>query len=298
LVAALWIVARVLLAASLPLPSALADMAFVLAAAWGIAVPLYASGNRRNLFLIVVLIAIGVANMAFHLGMAGIVDLPVRRMLQLALDMIMLVMAVMGGRVIPMFTANAVPRARPFRRAWLERLALGGLVVLLVADTVDAPPALVATLAALAALAHGARLALWQPWLTLRRPMLWILHVSYAWIVVHLALRVLTFRDPAVAGLATHALTVGGIGGLTLGMMTRTARGHTGRTLTAEGMETAAYLLVQLAAAVRVLLLLIDPSLIVVAVEWSGVFWVAAFALFVWKYAPILWRPRIDGKPG
>lgn len=72
--------------------------------------------------------------------------------------------------------------------------------------------------------AHGARLALWQPWLTIRRPILWILHVSYAWIAVYLALRVLAAMELVPISLATHALTVGAIGGLTVGMMTRTAQ--------------------------------------------------------------------------
>ena len=87
---------------------------------------------------------------------------------------------------------------------------------------------------------HATRLALWAPWKTRGRPILWILHLSYAWIVVHLVLRGLAAFDLAPAALATHALTVGAIGGLTLGMMTRTARGHTARPLTAGRAEVSA----------------------------------------------------------
>jgi uncharacterized protein involved in response to NO len=98
--------------------------------------------------------------------------------------------------------------------------------------------------------------------------------------------------------LATHALTVGAIGGLTLGMMTRTTRGHTARPLVAGGAETAAYLLIQLAAVARVLVPLAFPAAYVAATLISALAWFAAFATFTVTYFPILSRPRLDGQPG
>jgi uncharacterized protein involved in response to NO len=152
--------------------------------------------------------------------------------------------------------------------------------------------------AGIAALAHGVRLALWQPWLTAGRPILWILHASYAWIVVYLALRALAATDLIPASLATHALTVGAIGGLTLGMMTRVARGHTGRPLRAGIPEILAYGLVQLAAIVRVGGPLLAPQWSLAAVVVSGLCWSASFALFAVAFWPILARPRLDGRSG
>ena len=292
LTVALWLEARV------PVPAAIVDLAFAIAAAWGIAVPLRASGNKRNLFFVAILLAIGVANFAFTLSILGEMPWSARQMLGVALDLILTVMVIMGGRVIPMFTVSALPQAKPSRPLWLERLAIGSVVTLLVVDLVAAPPIVIGVVAAIAAIAHGTRLMLWRPWHTVRRPILWILHLAYAWIVVHLALRSVAAWDPAISSLATHALTVGGIGGLTLGLMTRTARGHTGRPLMAEQAEVAVYFLVQIAAVVRVLLPLAAPGLTMTAVEGSAVLWFAAFVIFVAKYAPILWRPRIDGKPG
>jgi uncharacterized protein involved in response to NO len=99
-------------------------------------------------------------------------------------------------------------------------------------------------------------------------------------------------------GLATHALTVGVIGGLTLGMMTRTARGHTARPLKVGSWEVAAYALVHAAAVVRVLLPLVLPVAHVGFIEISAVLWFAAFAIFTVVYYPILSRPRLDGQPG
>jgi uncharacterized protein involved in response to NO len=133
---------------------------------------------------------------------------------------------------------------------------------------------------------------------TRSRPILWILHLSYAWVVVHLVLRGLADFDLVPAGLATHALTIGVIGGLTLGMMTRTARGHTARPLHVGAWETAAYVLVQAAAVVRVLAPLLFPETYISLVVVSAVLWSAAFAIFTVVYVPILSRPRLDGQPG
>lgn len=297
-IAALWLAARLAFAGGWIVPGMAFDFAFALAAAGGIARPLIASGNRRNLFFIALLLAMGVANLCFVLALSGELNLPPRRMLTLALDLVLFVMVVMGGRVIPMFTANAVPQAKPVRPEWIERMAPASVLGLLVADLLALPAMATAAVAAAAALIHGLRLYHWHPWHTRQRPILWILHLSYGWLVLHLLLRAYAPWDAAAVSLATHALTVGGIGGLTLGMMTRTARGHTGRLLTTGRAELAAYLLVQLAAVVRVLLPLAAPAFYLTAIAWSGGLWVAAFAIFVVAYAPILWRPRIDGQPG
>jgi uncharacterized protein involved in response to NO len=115
---------------------------------------------------------------------------------------------------------------------------------------------------------------------------------------VHLVLRGLAGLDVVSAGLATHALTVGVIGGLTLGMMTRTARGHTARPLVVGSWEIAAYVLVHAAAVVRVLLALAFPQSYVTIVVLSGLLWSAAFTIFTLAYAPILSRPRLDGQLG
>jgi len=297
-IVALWIAARALLATPWSWLAAVADAAFVLALAAGIGMPLVASGNRRNLFFVVLLIVLGAANLAFHLAMSGRLAMPPRDVLQLALDAIAFIMAVIGGRVIPMFTANAAPHARPARNAVVERMALASMLVLLLAEAAGLPAVALAAIAAAGALAHGWRLALWRPLATRRVPLLWILHAAYAWLVLYLALRALQEIGALAPGIAVHALTVGALGGLTLGMMTRTARGHTGRPLEAGPIETSAYVLINLAAIVRVIVPLAAPALYREAVVISGLLWIAAFAAFVVKFTPILVRPRVDGRPG
>lgn len=98
--------------------------------------------------------------------------------------------------------------------------------------------------------------------------------------------------------LAVHALTIGAIGGMTIGMMTRTARGHSGRPLVADRFEVACYLLVFAAALVRVVGGIALPELYRATVVLSGLCWSCGFALFAIRYWPILTRPRLDGKPG
>jgi uncharacterized protein involved in response to NO len=218
--------------------------------------------------------------------------------IQLGLDLVLFTMAVVGGRVIPLFTGNAVSGARPRRKRVLELSALGAVLALFVADLLRTPDALIAVVAGAAALVHAARLALWQPWAVRARPILWVLHAAYAWIVVHLALRACAALGIVTLSIANHALTVGAIGALTLGMMTRVARGHTGRPLIAGRTEIAAYALVLSAAAVRVIVPLATPQHYTVAIVAAGVLWVTAFTLFAIAFWPIVSSPRVDGRPG
>jgi uncharacterized protein involved in response to NO len=242
-------------------------------------------------------LALGAANLAFHAALQDLAPFSAGAALTVGLDVVLLTIAIVAGRVVPMFTNNALRGAGARRVAALEYLALGSVLALIAADVAGAA-VVAAAFAAIGALAHGARLALWAPWATRRAPLLWILHASYAWIVVHLALRAAAGFDWVTPSLATHALTIGGIGGMTLGMMTRSALGHSGRPLAARGCEIASYVLIQIAAAARVLLPLALPAWHVAGIALSGLAWGAAFVVFVFGYWLILTSPRIDGRPG
>ena len=298
LIAALWIAARVLALTPHVLTAAGFDLLFAVAAAIGIGVPLVRAGNRRNYFFIALLLGLGLANFAFYLGMVGVLDLPMRTVLQTGLDIVLLIMAVMGGRVIPAFTVNGIAGAVCIRLPWLERLAPISIIALLIADVTDVPASVIGPVAATAAIVHGIRFFLWQPWQTRQTPILWILHCAYAWVVVALAMRALASWEFAPPSLAVHALTVGGIGGLTLGMMTRTSLGHTGRALRAGRVEIFCYAAIQFAAIARVFVPLVFPAMYLPALAGSGLLWCAAFGAFTVSYWPVLTRPRLDGKPG
>jgi len=295
--AALWVAGRVLVLTPWGWAAAAANVAFPLAAAVGLAIPFIAARNKRNYFFIGLLVLMAAAALGVHLAQLGVTRLPGWVGIQVALDVVLFMMAVMGGRVIPMFT-NSIPAANATKRPWLEKAALGSTLALLAADALGLRGGLLAALVLLCALAHLARWARWQPWKTLRTPLVWVLHVAYLWIPLHLALRALAEGGVVSASVATHALTVGAIGGLVIGMMTRTALGHTGRPLKAGRADVACYLLVLGAALVRVALPLLAPAQLVHAVLASAALWSAGFALYALAYWPVLSRVRADGKPG
>jgi uncharacterized protein involved in response to NO len=296
--ALLWVVARVLVLTPYGWAAAAANVAFPLAAAVALARPFVAARNRRNYFFVGLLLLLAGAALCVHLQWLGVLAVPAWAGIQLALDVVLFVMAVMAGRVVPMFTNNGVPGARATRHAALEKLALGAVLMLLASDLLLLPAPLLAGIAMLGAVAHLARWLLWQPWTTLRAPIVWVLHAAYLWIPVHLALRAAAALGWASSSLASHALMVGAAGGLIVGMMTRTARGHTGRPLVADHFEVTCYVLVALAAAIRVLGGMLLPGAYLVTVVASGICWSAAFALYAVRYWPVLSRPRLDGKPG
>jgi len=286
-IAGLWILARGL-AFHWPDAAVFADAAFAVAVAWGIGRPIFASRNR-NWFFVPLLLALGAASIAFQVSP--------RLAIAIGLDLVLFIVALMAGRVVPAFTNSAIPGAGARRIKLLETGALGSILLLLALDLFDAAAA-ASAVALAAAVLHAIRLRFWAPWQVRGRPILWILHLSYAWVVVHLLLRGLAGAGWVSPALATHALTIGAIGGITLGMMTRTARGHTARPLAAGAAEFAAYLLVQAAAIARVVVPMLAPTAYVASVIVSAGLWMIAFAIFCVAYAPILTRPRLDGKDG
>jgi uncharacterized protein involved in response to NO len=295
---ALWVAGRVLMLTPLDTATAIANAAFPVAIAIAIGIPLLKARNVRNYFFIALLLTLGLLALSVHLALQQRFTFPAQASLQVALDVVLFIMVVMAGRVIPMFTNNGIPGAGATRQPWLEKFSLGTVLLLLLADLLQMQPTVLAAIALTSAVAHGVRLYLWRPWRTTTTPLVWILHAAYAWIVAHLALRGLSELGMIAGSLATHALTIGAIGGLTLGMMTRTARGHTARPLQADRYETASFVLVQAAAIVRVLGGMLMPGLYVASVQLSGALWAAAFLLYAIRYWSVLTQPRLDGKPG
>lgn len=296
--AVLWLAGRVLVLTPWGWAAAVVNTAFPLAAASALAVPFLASNNRRNYFFVGLLLLMAAAVAAVHLTQLHLVALPSWLGVQIGLDVVLFIMSVMGGRVIPMFTNNGVPGANATRHAVIEKTALGLVLVLMLADALQVRGAPMAVLLVILAGAHLARWLLWQPWKTVRTPLVWVLHVAYLWIPVHLALRCAAGFGLVAPSIAVHALTVGAVGGLIIGMMTRTARGHTGRALHADGVDVACYGLVLAAAVCRVAVPSLVPAAALHATLVSAALWSAGFGLYALRYWPVLTRPRIDGKPG
>lgn len=295
---ALWVAGRILVLTPFAWTAAVANAAFPLACAVALARPLVGARNRRNYFFVGLLLLLSGAALAFHLSALGVMEVPAWLGIQVALDVLLFIMAVMAGRVIPMFTNNGISGAGATRHALVEKIALGSVLGLLLADASGLRPAVTTAIALPAAFAHLARWLLWRPWKAPANTLVLVLHVAYAWLPIHLALRTLALHALLPASLATHALTVGAAGGLIIGMMVRTARGHTARVLRADQVDTACFVLVLLAALVRVLLPLVSPAHTVAAALFSGAFWSLGFGLYAVRYWPVLTRARLDRKPG
>ena len=292
-IAALWLAGRVLVLTPWGWAAAIVDTAFPLVAAVALAKPLVAGRNRRNYFFVGLLAALGVASLAVHLAQLQVIALPGWIGIQVGLDLVLFIMTVMAGRVVPMFTNNGVPGTSARRDPRIEKAALGGVLALIAADLAGLHGGALAALLALVALAHLARLALWQPWKTLRAPIVWVLHLAYAWIVVHLALRSAAQLGWVLPSLATHALTVGAIGGLTLGMMARSGLGHSGRRIVAGPWLATSFVAINVAAIARTLVPLAVPAHLEHALMVSSLAWMVAFGCFLVVLAPVAVRPRV-----
>lgn len=254
--------------------------------------------NRRNLPLVGLLLLLSLANLAFHLAVLGHAELEPLRPLHATLALVVMIECVMAGRVVPAFTSAATPGLKINAQPALENASLALTAAALLCWVARAPGWLGAACFALAAAGHAWRHASWKPWLTRRRPILWILHTAYAWLWLGLALLGAAQLGGISASAGVHALGVGATGGLIIGMITRTARGHTGRTLQVGAPELAAYVLVLVAALLRVLLPLLAPQWTSAALWSAGIAWSLAFLLYLVVYLPWLTAPRLDGKDG
>jgi len=296
--AALWLAARVLMWTG-PAPLAVAlDLAFLPLCAASFLHVLVRAGSKRNYGLAGALFLLWALNVAFHVALARGAVPAALQSAEAGIGLVVVFITVIGGRVIPMFTANSVPGVR-IRRSPLAERTVVPLTLAAMAACALAPQGMItAALALLAALAHAVRLGGWGSRRALRRPLIGILHLAYVCLPLGLALLAAAALGHADRSSALHALTVGAIGCAIIGMITRTALGHTGRLLEARAVETAAYAAVFAAAVLRVAGPLVLPQYKPFWIAAAAVAWMAAFALYLFKYVPFLMRPRADGREG
>lgn len=298
----LWIAGRLVPFAPGAMPGwliAAVDVAFLPILAASLAVPLLRARQWHNFPFVPVLLLLAFANALVHLDVLGVVPGGATTGLYLGVNLIVLLIAIIGGRVIPFFTERALPGAR--RRVWkaVEWVSIGAVVALAACGALPVAAELMLPLAAVAAVAHAVRLWGWSDRRLWSVPLLWILYTGYAWLVIGFLLEALSSVPIVRPQLALHAFTAGAIGAMTLGMMARVALGHTGRPLHAAPPVVAAFILINVAALLRVFAVWSLPNAWSVALMViAGVAWATAFALFVAVYAPILIRPRADGLPG
>ena len=303
---ALWLAARVLMAFPMGLPGwlvAAVDIAFLPVVAAVMASLVIRARRWRNLIFLPALGLLTLANLLMHLGvLSGEAEL-IRPAAHLAVLLITLLMVVVGGRVIAMFTANRLGLTRKPPIPTLEYASLGSVMAvvlgqLLLALGVALPPALLAGLMLLAALANAVRLSRWGGQHSWREPLLWGLHLSYAFIPVGLVMWALALLAGSRADAALHALTIGGMGTMMLSMMARVSLGHTARPIrTLPGIGVALGLMVA-AALLRSPVLVLFPQITHWTYNLGIIFWCLAYGVFLFHYTAPLLSARPDGKDG
>lgn len=299
---ALWLAARIgWLWPAAPWPLlAVVELLFLPLVAARLGWQLAGRGQARNQPLVGLLALLAAADAVSVYALAQSDFSLLRQVVWAALWLIGAVIALVGGRVIPLFTASGLGRpAAPPEFPGLQYAAVAGLLVLAVAAAagvgLSPDPRLVPLLAVLT-LMHGLRQARWWQPGAWRVPLVWSLHVGYGWLIVALAgLTAWHAGLPLPGGAALHAFTIGCIGGLVLAMMVRVSLGHTGRALVAPRAMPLAFGAMALAAAARAALSGSEPRL---AVALAAGLWCLGFALFLCCCGPMLWRPRVDGRPG
>lgn len=276
---------------------AIADLLFLPAVLLALYTPLMSGGNKSNRVFLLLFAGMTIANLLIHLeslGYSPLADTGITFMLNLVL----LLLTFLAGRVMPFFTDMAIPGAKSRTDINLERAVYGSLFALVVVELFYPAAWLIGAVAFGVALTQGMRLAGWYTHRIWSIPILWILFTAYGWMIIGFAMKAAAAAGWLPINNAIHALTVGAVGTLTLGMMARVSLGHTGRELRTSRLVYISFILLNLGVVARVIAPIIIPQWYNHWIHLSGTLWIAAFALFSTVYLPILIQSRIDGRPG
>lgn len=297
----LWLAARIILWL-LPSAAALAwvaEMAFIALLMYELGKRVWAIRQWRNMLFLPVLLALAILSSISYYGAEN--PLLSTRLHYGALWMITVLVVIVGGRVIPLFTGNGLGLKITPLPAWFEYSAIACTVIVGLATAIwptqSAGPWL-QVFCFVSFIIHLYRLSHWQGWKTTGVPLLWSMHLSYLCIPLSLLGLAVAGDNPVAIKNTMHLLAIGTVGGMILSMMSRVSLGHTGRPLQVPGGLPIAFALVFLAAIIRAGLPVAMPELTVWAWQISAGLWIIAFAIFAYRYIPILTTPRADGKPG
>jgi len=305
-----WLVGRAAMWTSAWLPGplvAVLDLAHLPVLAWVALAPVARARNRRNYAFFALLAVLFSANALMHAKALGAALPAVIAVPRIGVWVLVVMVTIVSGRIVPAFTRNYLRLLDGASEAKPEvttpfALELASILLVLavgITEIVSAAPLLRGSLGALAALALAARSARWGGLRSWRNPIVWSLHLGHSWLIVAMALIALDGLGALASGTsALHALTAGAVGTMILAVMSRASLGHTGRPLQVSMLTVVAYVAVTLGAAVRVFGPLVLPSYSLATVSVGGSIWAVGFALFVIAYAPVLTRPRPDGRPG
>lgn len=289
LLTATWVIARVLLLAPLPFwVGALFDVGYLFGLIFLIGRVLWLSRNKRNAFLIGILLFYTGLDIAFYVGAARTDVLLMNRALIGTVDLLMVLMLAIGGRVIPFFTGRKLAGHTSWTHRYLIWAVNGGAALVLLFGIAGVPGLTRGALMLAVGLLALVRLVGWRGWRAWGEPMLWVLHLGYAWLAAGLFIRGLAlvgaFSMPELDTL--HGITVGALGTLSLGMMVRVAQGHSGVPIRSNAALSVMFVLPTIAAGLRIGFN--QPA----GWMWAAVLWFAAYLLYLTVIGPLLVRGR------
>jgi uncharacterized protein involved in response to NO len=258
---------------------------------------LVAGWSVRNFIFLPVMAGLCVANVLIHLEWLGVTESTAQIGQRLAIDLVILLITILGGRVIPAFTTNALRKKGdeklPLQSVALTKLALLSVVAMTVADLVAPQSQLAGMLAATAALVNFIRMSSWRLHRILDQPIVWVLFMGFGFIILGLAVQSISILGGAIErNVADHLLMIGGAGGMTVAVMSRAALGHTGRVLHAPWPIIGTYVLIGISALIRASAPVFFMDHYIMLISVAGSLWALAFVLFSWVFWPILTTPR------
>ena len=299
----LWLLARIVIlipSEQSLFVSLLLDNMFILYLSVALTIPIVKAKLWKNMAVVSKVYFILIGHVFYSLGLLGVFHDGQRIGIYIGLYMVLSLILVLSRRVLPMFIERGVGYEVMLKnRGWVDLACFVLFLCFAVTDVFFTSPAITASLAAALCVLHSVRLWGWYTHGIWKKPLLWVLYMGYGWMIVAFALKAAAFVAGVPTSLAIHAFTVGGIGMMTLGMMSRISLGHTGRDIMNPPTGVSMmFVMLFVGAIIRVILPMLSPDNYQLWIALSQGLWIMAFIIFVYLYAVILLRPRVDGRWG
>jgi len=280
--------------------AALFDLAFFLGLILAVLHPIAKVKQWRQLLIVTILVLILAADIVYYLGVLHIVNQGVSWGLFSGVYLIMALIFTLARRVMPFFIERGVGYQVQLKNwSFVDSSSLLFLAALWIIDVFLKQALLTALLSLVLMILHSVRLSGWYTKGIWKKPLLWVLFLGYSMFVLGFALKAINFFNLYPTSIPLHAFTYGGIGLMTLGMISRISLGHTGRNINEPPkVLTWIFSVLFIGALVRVIMPLIMPSAYLHIIGLAQVLWIVAFMLFLSSYTMIFIKPRADGQQG
>ncbi len=299
----LWLAARILHfipISQVTVITPIVDLLFMLLLIVAIAIPIIKVRQWIQAGILAVLLFLFLGNVLFYLSISGLVRLSPQVGLYLGFYLILAMVFIMARRVVPFFIEKGVGyEVKLSNWLWLDVLSIILFSAFAISDIIWPDQGIVALLAVLLFVLHSLRLIQWHTSGIWKKPLLWVLYLAYGFITIGFALKAAVYLADVSPFIALHAFSVGGIGMITLGMMSRVALGHTGRDVfDPPRVLIIIFTLILFSALFRVVMPLVVMSNYTLWIGISQILWICSFVVFSFVYIPMLIRPRVDGQYG